>query len=518
MGRKTTITRRLVDGRDEMLLLTGLVWQDSFGKRLCSGVRDLHELLSTPSGRCVAEAATKFLSRYGKAAGAEIEHLVQSAVENLPDPTQQAAKLLVEQVMEKGSEPFNAEHALDRAEIFLRERSAENLTAEVRSSLVGGDVEAAERAISRYNRPTVAGSSGVCPLDREIIRDALDDERKDRGLFSFSGALGRMMNIHLEREGLIGFLGPEKRGKTFVLAECAIRAALARNNVLIFEAGDMSQRQIVRRMQIRLAGRSDLPRYCEELDVPVLDCLRNQDDSCRKGIRTGRAGLVAPEDTSTTQLWDQYCSGKCARHRACSECEARGLKAFRGSVWWKRREPVQPLTWREAVKISKRFQSRTRNRHFVLHTYPNDTLTVEMMDAVIDSHYARDGWVPDVMILDYADICAADEQDERGRQNLIWKGLRRLTQKYHLLGITATQAAARAYDKQHIGMKDFSEDKRKFAHATGIVGLNQTEEEKMAGVMRWGWVVLREGEFYATQEVTVLGRPQMGSLCLSSFR
>ena len=44
-------------------------------------------------------------------------------------------------------------------------------------------------------------------------------------------------------------------------------------------------------------------------------------------------------------------------------------------------------------------------------------------------------------------------------------------------------------------MENFSEDKRKHAHVTGTVGLNQTKEESKIGIMRLNWIVAREMRF-----------------------
>jgi hypothetical protein len=65
--------------------------------------------------------------------------------------------------------------------------------------------------------------------------------------------------------------------------------------------------------------------------------------------------------------------------------------------------------------------------------------------------------------------------------------------------VTATQTAARGYDAITQSQKHFSEDKRKLAHVTGMVGLNQTVKEKEKGIMRLNWIELREGWYSERQ-------------------
>ena len=84
--------------------------------------------------------------------------------------------------------------------------------------------------------------------------------------------------------------------------------------------------------------------------------------------------------------------------------------------------------------------------------------------------------------------------------------------------MTATQSDAASYEQYRLKMKNFSEDKRKYAHVSSMYGLNQDpkDREKEIGVMRINEIVIREGAFKNTNEVVVLqnlkrGRPYLGS-------
>ncbi|MBT9138972.1 MAG: hypothetical protein DDT31_01552 [Syntrophomonadaceae bacterium] len=129
-----------------------------------------------------------------------------------------------------------------------------------------------------------------------------------------------------------------------------------------------------------------------------------------------------------------------------------------------------------------------------------------------------DDFAPDVIVIDYADILASDYKGEfRHQENEKWKALRRLSQSRKCLVITATQTDTDAYKKKSITLDNFSEDKRKYAHVTGMLTLNQTPEEKEAGTMRLNWLLLRDGEFGGNNEVTVaqalrIGQPMLFSV------
>ena len=94
--------------------------------------------------------------------------------------------------------------------------------------------------------------------------------------------------------------------------------------------------------------------------------------------------------------------------------------------------------------------------------------------------WERDGWLPDVIVIDYADLLAAESSRTEGRDTIngTWKALRALSQELHGLVVTATQSDANSATTGLLTRANFSEDKRKFAHITGMNGLNQNNEEK----------------------------------------
>jgi replicative DNA helicase len=121
-------------------------------------------------------------------------------------------------------------------------------------------------------------------------------------------------------------------------------------------------------------------------------------------------------------------------------------------------------------------------------------MAVKDIDKVLQGWVVEKGFVPDIVVIDYADILAPERKNLMGRDavNESWAAMRRLAQERRLLVISPTQADADSYDRWIMGMRNFSEDKRKLSHVTGMLGLNQTEVEKKLMVSRLNWLVLRE--------------------------
>lgn len=415
-------------------------------------------------------------------------------------------KLLIraERFHQKG---YHKEFLLDEAKEFLRRRSLSILAEQIGSSVETSDNESAIEAIEQYS-PPIADLNYVLPFENiDLVRDAF--EKQVNPLFTFKGPLGDLVNPYLTRDSFISFMGPEKRGKTWWLFEFCIRALMSRKKVALFQVGDMSEDQGIKRLHIRLASRSDRQVKSGKILVPVMDCVLNQNGSCPSVRRRNKKVLLNPDGEKPE--WIKAPRG----YRPCSVCARRGLD-FEPESWFVEEDAGDPLDWRDSKRLMDKMGSRVKKDSFRLSTYPNSSLAVKDIDRIL-KRWKREGWCPDLVCIDYADILAPEEKskDPRFQENEKWKALRRLSQVHKCLVLTATQSDSASYNVESLTLSNFSEDKRKFAHVTGMLALNQTVDERKAGVLRVAWIVLREGEFFQSRQVACLqclkkGRPYLG--------
>lgn len=154
---------------------------------------------------------------------------------------------------------------------------------------------------------------------------------------------------------------------------------------------------------------------------------------------------------------------------------------------------------------------------FRLSCHSNDTLTAKEMRRILEQWHKEDGFVPDVIVDDYIDIHAAEDarKDFRHQDNQKWTNARTLNLDYNCVYLTATQADADSYDRESLGMKNFSENKRKYAHVTAMYALNQTKDEKLLNIIRIGDIgVVREGASQSQVQILQcleIGRPYIDS-------
>lgn len=468
--------------------------------------------------RLVINWSISYLEKYGKAPGEDITQLFESNSENMEEVDKDLVKEFLYSISEESSrsDKFNADYLLDESSKHLHRMSLRRLHSKIGNALVVGDVESADNALMKWTSTIVPVRTDCLPFtDADRIQSSF--EVVDRQLMSFPGPLGKIANRLFVRGGFVTLLGPEKRGKTWWLIEMAFRAMQAKCNVAFFAAGDMSEAQMINRFHIYLAGRNQDPESCKNIAVPVLDCeLWQVGKGCRaikpedKLIDRPTEGRIELKD-----LWSLY-NDKVV-WKPCPRCE--GCKRRVGSIWWNERKDLDPLTWRQALKNGRRFMKAVGGERLRLSSHPTDSLTVEAIDSKIDYWERKDGWVPDVVIIDYADILSARSRtlEHRHQENEKWTSMRQLSLRRHCLVMTATQANASSYEAWSLRMKHYSNDKRKWAHVTGGLGLNQTDEEKELGVMRVNVILARGIEFLASREAHVLQCLSIGRPCLGSF-
>lgn len=501
----------------ERKILIGMVVSDEYIQAIAP-IWSVHYLQASTakllSGWCV-----EYYKKYNRAPSRDIEGIFTEKIKAgmNTDDIEYVSEILESLSDEYESTNFNAAYLIDQTKQYFTTRKLKQYAEGILHLLEEGNVIEAEKEVLSFVPSGDETSSRVIDPFSEpaLIKQAFTEQSET--LIKFPKALGQFWNEQLTRGSFIAITGPEKRGKTFLLLEFAMRAMSNNNNVAFFQAGDMTEKQQLRRMAVYLAKRSDKERYCSARLIPCVDCWHNQTDTCEKPEREQYG--IPLFDTSMEQKRITYDMLVTARKEYTAYQPCRNCSDMKGAVWLEHHEAVKPLLWKDAYKAMRTWRNKY-GKKFKLCTYPNETLTMQEINNLLTLWERQDGFVPDVILIDYADILAPDYDcsrlDGRGQINKIWQRMRKLSQEKHCLLITATQAAATSYDKETLTLADFSEDKRKYAHTTATYSLNQTDEEKKIGIMRLGELVVRESESDRTRQVKMLqclqrGRPFIGS-------
>jgi intein/homing endonuclease len=308
---------------------------------------------------------------------------------------------------------------------------------------------------------------------------------------------------------------------SFWLLEFGMRAIKNKKRVAFFQAGDMDEDDQLVRISCYLTGKAELLSSAGVMFQPVKDCTLNQTDSCDKKERTCSFGLFdkmeAVKIRKTITLKELMEARKDNKdYIPCTACDKYDKNKW-GTVYVEKIDTGEPISEEEAVEAFEEYFTKHK-KEFRLSTHSNGTLSVKDIDDILGI-WEQEGFIPDVILIDYADLLVDQSQkEERHRQNKIWKDLRGLNQKRKCLLITATQTDANSYNNDLLTLDNYSEDKRKYGHCSAMYGLNQDHSwrEKELGIMRLNEIIMRKGNFSSLNQVHVLqnlaiGRPVLGS-------
>lgn len=508
----------------ELRILTGLIVSTEYLQQIRkSWDPKLMEssILKKMSGWCI-----DYFDKYNHAPNVEIESIFKKQTRNLKEQEVEDIEDILADLSDEyeRADKFNVKYLLDQTIEYFEERNLSAFAESILGQLENGELSDAKTSAVSYTNPIKVSDENLDFANEEVL-GAVDVafENANCPVVKYPRALGKFLNDQLVRNSFVAFMAPEKRGKTFLLLDMSIRAAKQHSNVAFFQAGDMSQGQQIRRIAIHLNKKSDKEKYCVSHYEPVRDCIKNQMDDCDLPEREGRGEVFEGaekdffrEQISMTDLIIEYKANR--NHKTCYNCSKFWTNKY-GTPWIQKIPAVRPLTPAEAKRSIKELFIK-RKLGFKLSTHPTKTLTVSEIDNILSRWEREDGFVADLIIVDYADILAPEVRVEfRHQENDKWMRLRGLSQKRNALVVTVTQTDADSYERNTLSSKNFSEDKRKFGHVTAIWGLNQDKagREKEIGLMRINEIFIREDRFSVKNYITVLQNLQRGQPCLSSY-
>lgn len=422
----------------------------------------------------VGKWAVDHHNKYSKSIESSILQVFTAWEEDAPD--KDAAQLIekflssISDEWEKEKKKPSSELIIDLANKHFDEVALYKTIDEIEGKLSINDLEGAKKALAKHKLIELGEDEIIDVLhDKEPIKDIFAEE--DECIIQYPGDAGIFLNKAFTRDSFVAVVASDKKGKTAFLIDLAWRAMLDRRRVLFLEIGDMSKRQIMRRFMIR-ATRNPI-RPCT-LKIPK------------------RIYFEAGKKTASVE------------HE---------IREYKEGLNF-------PVTWKKCQEILEK-KIKSKRSYLKLSVHPNMSINMQGIKSIVDRLAEDDDWLPDFIILDYSDLLAPipGYKEERDIINANWQLLRGLSQTSHGSVVTATQSDTAAYDAKIITKKNFSGDKRKNAHSTAMIGINQTNEEKENGVIRLNFVVLREGEYNERHVVYCAGNMGIASpIMKSAFR
>jgi hypothetical protein len=492
-------------------------------------------LLESNTARLITGWCISHYDKYQKAPGKELETIFFQKAARLD---KEVAEEIEQDILPDLSDEFtqndiDLDYLFTETIEYLKTRQLLQLGQQITEILehgIGDSVQRlkeVEELRENFKPISVNSGEGIDLSNEKVLRNIRRafSEASDP-VIVFPKQLGEFWNTQFVPGGLIGILAPEKRGKTWMLLEMAFRATRMKKKVAFFQAGDMNESEQLKRIAIHLCQRSDKEKYCQEHYQSTRDCILNQRNDCNKSERECDFGPLEDMEVeeikklTLNELVEYYKTND--DYKPCYNCKDYNNKKL-GAPWLKKIAKVEPIDYRDAQQAVEKYFIKCK-RSFKLSTHPNGTLSVNDIISILDKWELDEGFIPDVVIVDYADLLVSSIKSEfRHQQNQIWKELRKLSQTVRgnvlPLVISPTQADADSYKKYRLELSNFSEDKRKYAHVTAMYGLNQdpSGREKDLGLMRINEIIGREGDFSIKNEVTVCQDIRQGRPAIESY-
>lgn len=495
----------------ERHIITGMIMSDEYMKQIVPIWTET--IMLSDLGLILSKWCVEYYKKYNTTPKTDIEVLYFDKIKKQRLDNDLAAdieELLLDLSDEYERDQFNVQYIVDKTKEYFLERGLHQHQGKIEKLLDAGRVDEANALAAKYSPPMEKSINIIDLSDPEVLKAKLQyafSARTDP-MFKYPGAIGDLLNEFMTRDSFIAFFAPEKRGKSIILLDLAMRAARQGCNVAFFQAGDMSEDQQLIRIAINRTRKNNKAQYVGKQMIPVKDCIKNQLDQCDLPEREGIFGIFEESEiTDASDITKDVILEKMKEnpdYSPCSNCLSYRKNNW-GSPWLVEKDLGLPLTQKQAEKALGKFFVE-KKRRFKLATYPAKTLTVQEIEKQCNTWEKEEGFIVDVIVIDYADIMISHVAEFRHSQDDIWAHLRSLSQKRHALVAAATQADAKSYKQDILTMDNFSEDKRKISHVTAAFGINMDAagREKNIGLARINTIVARDGEYAPHKCVTIL--------------
>lgn len=435
------------DGQPERSILTALIVSTPVLAKIAPKLSK--SLFRSEWSDLIANWCAEHYKKYGTAPGAMIEQVYAKwcAESQNEDVKKTINRLLssLSQQYEYLAEGIDVAFMTDTATGYFNQVMVEKHIDNLRQHMERGHFEKAVQDSETFKRLELSRPAFIDLLtDKAAQREAL--EAKQNVLIKYTSGLGKFWGDELSEESLVAIVAPMKVGKSYYMLDLGWKGLMQGRRVAYFQIGDLSKNQIIRRFHARAAYR---PLQRRAVNFPI--------------------GIIPSQHGLTQVDFD--------------------MRVFDND-----------LSWEVGEKAFEKAASKYGSDMFRLSCHPTRSVSIADIEGILDG-WNEDGWHAQIVVLDYSENLAPVNPKSMPLDQVeeTWAIMSRLREKKRCCFITALQTNKEGFNTWVLTRKNFSKNKMIFAHATSIIGLNQTDEEKGRQVMRLNFVVRREDKFQETE-------------------
>ena len=425
------MTREKVESLNERDFVVSLIISDKCCKTLLPYVRINY--LDTDYSRVIVDWVGDYYKKFGKSPKDDIQSVYLSRCNEIQDGSlRDLVAVFLQKLADSEVSINNEDYLLDRSRNFLDSKILAHYTEELEACLNLGDIEKARKIQEHFDKVSEVETNEVSLFSKDsvdVIYEALN--KVEAELMTLPENLNRVTG-KLHRNDFMAILAAPKTGKSWFMQYLATEAVKQGLNV-VFVSMEMTREEVIQRMWKMLYG--------------------SKSGIIAEGLYEGSRIIEVGNGKYTSEL---------INFKVC------------------------PNVGMPVVELQK--QSKALNQHkgdVRIIAYPAFGASVaDITDRV--EELAKDNFIADVVIIDYADITRpiGGGSEVRNQLDSIWKHLRGFAMKFHCLMITASQTNRSALGSSQVGAQSIAEDFRKMAHCTTFVSMEQTKVMREKHLMR----------------------------------
>ncbi len=455
------LTREKVDVDDEKKIAIGCIVSTDFVRSLMNLTKTTRILKSTYI-RKVVTWCFDYYKKYNESPKGIIQDIFTANKTTLDESVYESIELLLAHINERylqETDTYNTTYHLNNAKIYLRRRQVEETVAKTNGLLLSGRIDEAEMALTQHKIVKDSISKGInLAKDPQAVAHAFSKDMQS--MLYLPGALGELIGPTVYRGDVFIVGGAQKKGKSSFMGAFGKYGWMQGLNVVEFSL----------EMNVEIRSR----RHFQDL--------------------TGETAVGSDEPIDFPYFRQDGTIGY--RH------------ITKGG-----------LDKEQCYKTQKKLGEYYRGGYYLFT--PNESGdTIAEFDRTLEYLAEVEDFIPDVIIVDYLDICSPEKgspRDDRGRINFTYMKFKKLVQKWSAWGVSGTQLLADVHERD-AKITDVSDDKRKLSHLSHLVLLNQTPEEKRANLMRLTLGLNRHRTFSVLEEIVLLQCPSINRFILDSRR
>ena len=405
-------------------VLTMLVWDEHNAPNVALKV--LPDLFGTRAYQKIAQSAINYMSTYGSPPRGHIRDLLET---DLSRGEEGRFLSQIIDAMERLASDLQAPYVLSQLDRFVEVRKLTRSVEQAADSLHTGDLESAREALATAGLTQQTPKPGVWLHDTSNWLRFLDKD-EDEDLFSSGIDILDERGVRPVRGGLFLIMASSGTGKSWWLIEIAKRSII-------------ENRQKV----LHISLENDLEETQQRYTQALLSMTSSEVTSLRVPVfRRDGMGRFSSIDFSQV-MPDQISSAK-----------------------------------RNEIEVA--LQKYKNKCKLLVHWFPTGMLTVGQLASLLDTLDHTEGFKPDLVVLDYADLMHTDSRDLRISLGQLFRDLRGLAGSRNFAMVTATQGNRISSTARIVGANMVSEDWSKIGTADTVCTYSQTLDERDIGIAR----------------------------------